>query len=58
MASINNKKGYDMIPQTKVIKCLKMNKILHINLISKAMENWKVELAVGQNLAVVEALPT
>ena len=46
MAWIEPKKVYDMIPQNWIKEYLKMYKISNkvINLITKAMENWKVEL--------------
>ena len=54
MAWIDNKKAYDMVPQSWIINCLKMYKISHeiINFIEKNMKNWRVELtAWGKNLA-------
>ena len=57
MAWIDNKKAYDMILKTWIIKCLKMSKISEeaMNLILKAMENLRVEvMAVGQTLVKVE----
>ena len=55
MAWIDNKKAYDMVPQSWIINCLKMYKISHvvINFIEKKyMKNWRVELtAEGKSLA-------
>ena len=41
MAWIDDKKAYDMVPQSWIINCLKMYKISHetINFIEKTMEN-------------------
>ena len=49
MAWINYKKAYNMVPQSWIINCLKMYKILHevINFIKKNMKNWIVELTAG-----------
>ena len=49
MAWIDNKKAYDMVPQSQIINCLKMYKISHevINFIEKTMKTWKVELTAG-----------
>ena len=50
------KKAYDIVPQTWIIECLKMYKISDkfINFIMKAIKNWKVELtARGKTLAEV-----
>ena len=49
MAWINNKKAYDMVPQSWIIHRLKMYKISHevINFIEKTMQTWSVELTVG-----------
>ena len=43
------KKAYDMVPQSWIINCLKMCKILHevINFIEKTMKTWRVELTAG-----------
>ena len=43
------KKAYDMVPQTRIIDCLKMYKISSevIKLIENTMENWRVELTRG-----------
>ena len=54
MALIDNKKAYDIVPQSWIIHCLKMYKISHevINFIEKTMQNWRVELtAEGRSLA-------
>ena len=39
----------DIVPQSWIIKCLKMYKILHevINFIGKTMKTWRVELTAG-----------
>ena len=49
MVWIDNKKPYDMVPQSWIINCLKMYKISHetINFIGKTMKNWSVELRAG-----------
>ena len=49
MAWIDNKKAYDMIPQSWIINCLKMSKISDkvINFIEKTMKTWRVELTAG-----------
>ena len=49
MARIDNKKAYDMVPQSWIINCLKMYKISHevINFIEKNMQNWRVKLTIG-----------
>ena len=49
MAWIDYKKAYDMVPQSWIIKCLKMYKISHetINFTEKTMKNWRVELTAG-----------
>ena len=49
MAWIDNKKAYDMVPQSWIIKCLKMYKISDevINFIDKSMKTMKVELTAG-----------
>ena len=57
MAWINYKKTYDMVPQSWIIHCLKMNKISHeaINFIEKIMQTWRVELkAGGRSLAEIK----
>ena len=54
MAWIDNKKAYEMVPQSWIIHCLKMYKILHevINFIEKIMQTWRGELAArGRSLA-------
>ncbi len=45
MAWTDDKKAYDMGPQSWVIHCLKMYKISHevINFIEKIMQTWRVE---------------
>ena len=49
MAWIGYKKAYDMVPQSWIIKCLKMYKISHevINFIEKTMKTLWVELTAG-----------
>ena len=49
MAWIDYKKAYDMVPQSWIINCLKMYKILHkvLNFIEKTMKTWRVELTAG-----------
>ena len=49
MAWIDNKKAYDMVPQSWIINSLKMYKISHevINLIEKTIQTWRVELTTG-----------
>ena len=49
MAWIDNKKAYDMVPQSWIIHCLKMYKISHkvINFIKQTMKTWRVELTAG-----------
>ena len=49
MAWIDNKKAYDMVPQSSIINCLKMYKISDevINFIEKTMKTWRVELTSG-----------
>ena len=49
MVWIDYKKAYDIVPQSWMIKCLKMYKISHevINFIEKSMKNWRVELTAG-----------
>ena len=54
---IDYKKAYDMVPQSWIINCLKMYKILDevINFIEKTMKTCKVELTTGgKSLAVVK----
>ena len=54
MAWIDYKKAYDMVPQSSMINCLKMYKIVDkfIDFIEKTMKSRKVELlAGGKNLA-------
>ena len=46
IAWIDDKKAYDMVPQTCKIECPKMCKMSD-NFITKAMKNWKMELAAG-----------
>ena len=49
MAWIDNKKAYDMVPQSWILHCLKMYKISHevIKFIEQTMKTWKVELTSG-----------
>ena len=49
MVWIDYKKAYHMVPQSRIINCLKMYKISHeiINFIQKTMKNWRVELIAG-----------
>ena len=49
MAWIDDKKAYDMVPQSWIINCFKMYKISHeaIHFIEKTMKNWRVELTTG-----------
>ena len=49
MESIDYKKVYDMIPQSWIIKCIKMYKISDevMNFIEKSMNTWRVELTIG-----------
>ena len=49
MAWIDNKKAYDMVPQSWIINCFKMYKILDevINFIERTMKTWNVELTAG-----------
>ena len=54
MAWIDNKKAYDMVPQSWIINYLKMYKISDeiINFIEKTMKTWRVELTEeGESLA-------
>ena len=54
MMWIDNKKAYNMVPQTWIVDCLKMNQISNkaIKFIMEAMKNWDVELtAEGKTLA-------
>ena len=46
---IDNKKSYDMVPQSWIINCLKIYKISHevINFIEKTMKTCTVELTAG-----------
>ena len=50
MTWINYKKAYDMVPQSRIIHCLKIYKISHkvINFIEKTMQTWRVELTAGE----------
>ena len=50
MAWIDYKKAYDMVPQSLIMKCLKIFKISHevINFIEKTMKTWRVELTAGE----------
>ena len=45
MAWIDYKKAYDMVPQSRIINCLKIYKISPevINFIDKTMKTWRVE---------------
>ena len=49
MALRDNKKAYDMVPQSWIINYHKMYKISHetIHFIEKTMKNWRVELTAG-----------
>ena len=49
MAWVDYKKVYDMIPQSCIINCLNMYKILHevMKFIEKTMKTWKMELTAG-----------
>ena len=49
MAWLDNKKAYDMLPQSWILHCLKMYKISHeaINFIEQTMKTWRVELTEG-----------
>ena len=49
MAWIDYKKAFDMVPQSRIINCLKMYKLSHevINFIKKTMKTWRVELKAG-----------
>ena len=51
MAWIDYKKAYDMVPQSWIINCLKMYKILYevLNFIEKTMKTWRVELTAEGN---------
>ena len=50
MAWIDDKKVYDMVPQSRIIDC-KMYKISNevIKFIKNTMENWRVELTAEGN---------
>ena len=57
MVRIDYKKAYDMIPQSWILHCLKMNKITDqiVQFIKKTMQTWRAELtAGGQSLAEVK----
>ena len=47
---IDNKKAYDMVPQSWILHCLKMYKISHevINFLEKTMQTWRMELTAGE----------
>ena len=49
MAWIDNKKSYDMVPQSWIINCLKMYRISDeiIAFIEKTMKTWRVEFTAG-----------
>ena len=49
MAGIDNKKAYDMVPQSWTINCLKMYKISDevMNFIEKTVKIWAVKLMAG-----------
>ena len=49
MAWIDYKKAYNMVPQSWILRCLKMYKIPDqvVQFIEKTMENWKVDLTAG-----------
>ena len=46
MARIDYKKAYNMVPQSWILHCLKMNKISHevINFTEQTMQTWRVDL--------------
>ena len=50
IAWIDNKKAYDLVPQSWIIDCLKMYKISGevIKFTDYAMDNWKVEVIAGE----------
>ena len=56
IAQIDNKKAYDMVPQSWIINCLKMcmRSDEFINFIKKAMKTWKVKLTAG-GISLAEA---
>ena len=56
MAWIDNKKAYDMVPQSWIIHCLRMYKISHevINFIEKTMQTWRVELTRGVHIYILK----
>ena len=57
MAWIDYKKAYDVVPQNRIISCLKVYKISNevINFIKKTMKTWRVELtAGGRSLAEIK----
>ena len=49
MTWIDNKKVYDILPQSWILYCLKMYKISHevINFIEQTIKTWRVELIAG-----------
>ena len=49
MAWIDYRKAYDMVPQSRIIHCLKMYKISHevTNFTEQTMKTWRVELTAG-----------
>ena len=49
MAWVDYKKALDIVPQSRIINCLKMYTISQkiINFIEKTMKNWRVELTAG-----------
>ena len=53
MVSIDNKKAYDMVPQSWIVNCLKMYKIKSSHEVTNFIEKrWRVELtARGKNFA-------
>ena len=57
MAWIDYKKAYDMVLQSWILHCLKLNKIPNqvVQFIEKTMQTWRVELtAGGESLAEVK----
>ena len=57
MAWIDDKKAYDMVPQSWILLCLKMYKIPDqvVQFIEKTLQTWRVELtADGKSLAEIK----
>ena len=50
VAWIDYKKGYDMVPHTWILQCLKIIKVTDNtrNVTKKSMKNWQVELTSGE----------